>query len=342
MSAIPWVGQDIVEFLWGGLCILIILLIEEPYNSNIVLKILFVAGISIILEVIYVFVFNVYLDVKKITTKGQSAEVINVSTINASQRLNTENLIYAYLVGLIEGNGWFSISKKGKYLTYEFGIEVSIRDVQLIYKIKKILGVGVITFRKSKNRSETVFLRVRNKSHIINYILPIFDKYPLFSNKQYDYIRFKNTLLSDLKYSEFLPQYIRPINTLNSIESILKASYFSAWLIGFMEAEGCFSVYKPTIDPSLIASFDIAQTNDHILILAIYKYLSLTTKIKQDKTNCFKLKVSNVRSIENIVKFIQKAPVKFLGYKKLQYLLWLKQLRTIPRYTKKFNIPDKY
>jgi hypothetical protein len=26
----------------------------------------------------------------------------------------------------------------------------------------------------------------------------------------------------------------------------------------------------------------------------------------------------------------------------LQYLLWLKQLRTIPRYTKKFNIPNKY
>jgi hypothetical protein len=49
MSAIPWVGQDIVEFLWGGLYKLIILLIEEPYNSNIVLIILLNAGISFIL-----------------------------------------------------------------------------------------------------------------------------------------------------------------------------------------------------------------------------------------------------------------------------------------------------
>ena len=70
--------------------------------------------------------------------------------------------------------------------------------------------------------------------------------------------------------------------------------------------------------------------------------MSLTTKVIQDKTNNYILKVSNVRSIENIIKFIQKAPVKFLGYKKLQYLLWLKQLRTIPRYNKKFNIPDRY
>lgn len=47
-------------------------------------------------------------------------------------------LHYAYLVGLFEGDGFFSISKNGKYLTYEVGIELSIRDVQLISKIKKV------------------------------------------------------------------------------------------------------------------------------------------------------------------------------------------------------------
>jgi ubiquinol-cytochrome c reductase cytochrome b subunit len=36
------------------------------------------------------------------------------------------------------------------------------------------------------------------------------------------------------------------------------------------------------------------------------------------------------------------APVKLMGYKKLQYLLWLKELRQITRYTKKINIPDIY
>ncbi len=342
MSAIPWIGQDIVEFLWGGLCILIITLIEEPYNSNVVMQILLIAGIPLNLKVIYDYTINVHLAVKSITIKGQPAGVREISTLEASQRLNAGNLTYAYLVGLIEGDGWFSITKKGKYLGYEFGIEVSIRDVQLIYKIKDFLGVGVVFFRKSEDRADTVFFRVRKKSHLINYILPIFDKYPFLSNKQYDYERFKNVLLSGIKYSELLPEYIRPIDHLNSIESILSVPYFSAWLVGFIEAEGCFSIYKPKIDPSLIASFDISQTNGHILILAISKYLSLTTSIYKDKTNNFKFKVSNVRSVENIVKFIQKAPVKLLGYKKLQYLLWLKQLRTIPRYTKKFNIPDKY
>ena len=34
MSAIPWIGQDIVEFLWGGLNTV------EPHHRDMVLKIL--------------------------------------------------------------------------------------------------------------------------------------------------------------------------------------------------------------------------------------------------------------------------------------------------------------
>lgn len=80
---------------------------------------------------------------------GQSAGVRSIHTSEASQRLDAGDLRYAYLVGLFEGDGFFSITKKGKYLTYELGIELSIKDVQLIYKIKDILGLGVVSFRKS-------------------------------------------------------------------------------------------------------------------------------------------------------------------------------------------------
>ena len=79
-----------------------------------------------------------------------------------------------------------------------------------------------------------------------------------------------------------------------------------------------------------------------ILLFAIRKYLSFTTKVTVDKSDKFRIKVTSVRSIENVIKFIQKAPVKLLGYKKLQYILWLKELRTISRYTENFYIPNKY
>ena len=166
------------------------------------------------------------INVKIAKTRMLSAGVKSLHTSIASQRLHAGDLNYAYLVGLIEGDGYFSITKNGKYLTYELGIELSIRDVQLIYKIKDLLGVGVISFRKRKE-IEMVSLRVRNKDHLKNFIIPIFDKYPMFSNKQYDYLRFKNALLSGIIYYQDLPEYIRSNKPINSIDSIINATYFS-------------------------------------------------------------------------------------------------------------------
>lgn len=308
------------------------------------LKILLNAGKSPNLE----FAYDLFLispsiiNVKTAKTWRKPAGVRSLHTSEASQRLHAGDLKLAYIVGLFEGDGFFSITKKGKYLTYELGIELSIKDVQLIYKIKDLLGVGVVSFRK-RQEVEMVSLRIRDKNHLKNFIFPIFDKYSMFSNKQYDYLRFKNALLSGIIYSQDLPEYTRSNQPINSMESIINASYFSAWLVGFIEAEGCFSVYiiqKP--EGYHVASFDVSQTKGEILILAIRKYLSLTSMPYKDKTNNFKLKVTSVRSIENVIKFLNKAPVKLLGNKRLQYLLWIKQLRTISRYSQKINIPSNY
>lgn len=210
------------------------------------LKILLIAGTSPfnllsfeILEDNLEFAYDLFLTakprsinfVKTAKTWRKSAGVRCLHTSLASQRLHAGDLSYAYLVGLFEGvakgGGFFSITKKGKYLTYELGIELSIRDVQLIYKIKDLLGVGVVSFRK-RQEVEMVSLRIRNKDHLKNYILPIFDKYPMFSNKQYDYLRFKSALLSGIIYSEDLPEYTRSTKSINTIKSIINASYFSA------------------------------------------------------------------------------------------------------------------
>jgi hypothetical protein len=293
---------------------------DEPQYGDVLLKILLIAGTFSIFGIIYtLFLIFSNLSVKIIMTREQSAGVRSISTSEASQRLHAGDLIYAYIVGLFEGDGFFTITKKGKYLTYELGIELSIRDVQLIYKIKNLLGIGVVSFRK-RGQIEMVSLRIRNKNHIKTFILPIFDKYPMFSNKQFDYLRFRNTLLSDIIYYVDLSKYSRPNENLNNVSSIIIAPYFSALLVGFIEAEGCFSIYKQKIDYT-VASFEISQTDGNIIISSIKKYLSYTTSVHLDKSNNYRLKVSSVRSIENVIKFLQKAPVKLLGYKKLQYLL---------------------
>jgi hypothetical protein len=192
------------------------------------------------------------INVKIAKTWRKPAGVMSLHTSVASQRLHAEDLSYAYLVGLFEGDGYFNVSKKGKYFQCELGIELNIKDVQLIYKIKDLLGVGVVGFRERKGGISMVYLRVRKKDHLINNILPIFDKYPLFSDKQFDYLRLREVILSNYVYYEDLPKYTRPEGAVflgepaspceasffyihkkndyyaSSIESIINTSYFSA------------------------------------------------------------------------------------------------------------------
>lgn len=327
---------------------------------------------------IIIIIWNKYSKVKIIMTRGQSAVIRNinkflyfkvtqrllfninkiikifkrfyttVNNIGGQYKSNVRGLSYAYLVGLIEGDGWISITKKGKYLTYEVGLELSIKDIQLLYKIKDALGVGKIKLRVRKginnNEINLAKYNIRNKKHLKEIILPIFDKYPMLTNKQYDYLRFREALLKDIKFFENLPNYVRPNEPLNSVDNILSISYFPAWLIGFIEAEGCFSVYKSKINDenSYVGSFDIAQTNSIEIIQAIKSYLKISVSIYKDNTNCFKLKTTNIRNIENIIKFLKNNSTRLLGNKRLQYILFLKKIRKIPKYTNNINIPNNY
>jgi quinol-cytochrome oxidoreductase complex cytochrome b subunit len=108
MSAIPWVGQDIVEFIWGGLNTV------EPHCGDVMLKILLNAGKSPHWGYAYdlFLILTTIIYVKIALTWRQSAGVRSIHTSEASQRLHAEDLTYAYLVGLFEGDGYFSVVKK--------------------------------------------------------------------------------------------------------------------------------------------------------------------------------------------------------------------------------------
>ena len=51
------------------------------------------------------------------------------------------------------------------------------------------MGVGSVT--KDNNKGQFF---IRDRKHIENIILPIFDKYPLLTSKYFDYSRFKKAL----------------------------------------------------------------------------------------------------------------------------------------------------
>lgn len=90
-----------------------------------------------------------------------------------------------------------------------------------------------------------------------------------------------------------------------------------------------------------VISFSISQTNAYEVIEAIRIYLSITSNVNTDSTNNSEIKTESKRGIENVVKYLGQNRVKLLGYKRLQFILFLKAIRVTNRYNH-INVPVNY
>lgn len=214
---------------------------------------------------IYQFKFNNFLfKFFTLTNNNLNAQLVEVKNSansiadiqKASQRLNTKDI--QWLIGFTDGDGCLTMYKEKKHLNnwrHEYTIGLNLKDIRLLYKIKKILGCGII--RKYNN---VAIFRVKKIKHLIYNIIPIFDNYPLLTEKKrLIYINFRNTLLSKALNSkrDITNKDILFINKLLDntpykhynilIEDLFKnidSAFFENWLVGFTEAEGSFYFIK--------------------------------------------------------------------------------------------------
>lgn len=355
-SALPLIGHAVVAWLWGGFNY------QSPPSKNFAYcgKNLSNNNYNSLTKIEYVKMLLLI----NLTIMGQSAGVCNwyktyhvcsqicetsalckfYTNDTASQRLNAKQ--QAWLVGFYEANGWFGINCNGKYIQYECALELSIKDAPLLYQIKNLLNVSG-SIRPRKDHPEIVTFKIRNKNDLKTKIVPIFEKFPMISSKRFQFENFKKCLCDlnliyavDLTKSELISYKEQPGS---SIKEILATDYFDDWVVGFINGEGCFSVYKPTKDNSVVCSFEIGQTvNGSNLCKAIRRKFKIRAKVyKNDETNRFSIKTSSVEGVKNVLYFLAKNETKLKGYKHIQFVLWVKQLRMIPRYANHMKIPTK-
>nr|YP_010412016.1 apocytochrome b [Auricularia villosula]URP31176.1 apocytochrome b [Auricularia villosula] len=265
--------------------------------------------------------------------------------INKSDYLTIPPQFLSYLVGLIDGDGYLGVNSSA---TGNIGINLTIQlhldDLSTLEYIHSVLKLGRIKIYKDQRSPNARF--ILNKTELQDVFFPLLKYHSIFfltENRRSQFNLAMFIFENNIKKFDQIPNYVEtpsfsilPANSLG----YLNLPFFKNWVVGFTT-----SIYKPSARTSYVASFDISQTNssaEREIISAICKYLSFTQKIHKDGTNNFKIKVSSIRSVENVIRFINNAPVKLQGHKKLQYLLWIKELRNIPRYSTKINIPDIY
>jgi len=185
---------------------------------------------------------------------------------------NYHNLNPKFVTGFTDGEGSFIIrviKSSGYRLGWTvqpiFQIELHKKDENILKFVQSYLGVGNIYSSGTRSSLAYKVTSVKDLVSVINH----FDKYPLITNKQADYLLFKKVVgmiqlkehltldglnkmvaikaslnrgLSDELKAAF-PHVIpvkRPIVTPLAGSGVKKICFDPEWLAGFTSAEGCF------------------------------------------------------------------------------------------------------
>ena len=189
------------------------------------------------------------------------------ATLTESSPLSPNVLNPYYVTGFTDGEGCFFIDispnseyKIGYRVKATFNIGLHLRDVSLLEQIKLFFECGKI----SRMGTEGIQFRV-SALEDLKVIIDHFDKYPLLTNKQSDFLLFKQVVKLIEKKEHLTTQGLRKIvyikAALNNkimpdrlgiafpnIEPALRPEIKDRkikslhWLAGFTDAEGCFFI----------------------------------------------------------------------------------------------------
>ena len=255
--------------------------------------------------------------------------------VNKTTLLENKELFSQWLVGFTDGDGTFSIARQNGTWSLIFKLGQSTYNLRLLHYVKKQLGVGSIYVEKNGSMAH---FRIRDRKILESVIFPIFDKYPLLTSKQFNYLKFKeafailsdptlgnsekDTLVSNIVNRELPVDYISPIWSIinNKVSDYASASLVmsKAWLVGFTEAEGSF--YLVSKGPTrLVHAFEVTQKLDVIVLNSIQRLLGISTQVQFKKAGYFSLATTNSRAIENLIEFFHNT---LKGMKSVEYRIW--------------------
>lgn len=294
LSAIPWIGKDLVEF--GSL--------ENIFICSSVLPI--IGSVN-----------SKALRKAKLPTKSEEQKALNISYSFLSM-----------LIGLIDGDGYISITKTpADYIRIQLIISLDIRDLDLINEIHSVLKVGHVEKYPKINTVKLVISR----TYLQTLVFPLMIHHNLYfltdtRRAQFDKAMF--ILQNEIKKYSELPTEIPVYNSLpQTAEGYSKLPFFYNWIVGFTIAEGSF--FKKNNND---ICFSLRQRT-HLLLFEAFKIV-FNTKTKNENNGGYsKFAVSSIKDIQKVVEFFSFSGLyPLVGHKLTQYNKWINDLRHSPRY----------
>jgi LAGLIDADG endonuclease len=303
MSAIPWVGQDIVE---------------SKTINDILISLVLIMG----LPIIGIISSKVHIDRK--------------NRLNENEYLSIPTSFLAFLVGFIDGDGYIQITRTGKgYIAVKLIISIHIEDISVLNYIQSVLKIGKIkTYYDHKSPACKLIF---NKTELQEVLFPLLLYHNIFFLTKTRIDQFNKAMcimIDDIKLYSNIPKVPKVVNDLTTNpEGYLNLFFFKNWLVGFTMAEGSFFI-KSNKD----GCFQLKQRL-HINLFEAVKLLFNTTR-GIDKDLYIQFGVSSIKDIQNVINFFSFSGTHpLIGLKGIQYSTWLTNLRNSNRY-KNLKYPD--
>ncbi len=122
-----------------------------------------------------------------------------------------------WVVGFVDGEGCFFIGVNphpemtaGYQVLPEFTVVQHVSDIQVLHKLKKFFGCGVVR----SNHGDRMAYRVRDTHHLRERVVPFFEKHPLKTKKRLNFIKFRKVLLMMERKDHLIPEGIEKIKSI--------------------------------------------------------------------------------------------------------------------------------
>lgn len=247
--------------------------------------------------------------------------------------------IQMFWVGLLEGDGTITVDKPRSANILRVRIIIALLYNQENFDMLNLiqLVIGGRTVKENKKKTRYVTWICDKKSDILK-AFAILARYPLITTRKQAQLHFANSCIlhpdpanfvknRNNKYST-LPEY--SIKMSNLVFSSIP--YFSAWLSGFIEAEGHFNLrLYPLTGGIKTCSFQIGQNKDSFILELIKTYFGSRHKITEDKKlnkdniTHYRVSISGPDARLALKSHFKAYPL--LGQKNISYSAWFLSLK---------------
>jgi len=217
-----------------------------------------------------------------------------------------DSLFLSWLIGFTEGDGSFTFKSKGKHPALNFILIQGIDNLELLVKIQRILNMGSIY----KQNDRVYRLAISRKAEL-ELIIHLFNGNIILPSRK-------------VQFSLFLNAYnlSRNVVFVNYITSHILPSLNDLWILGFTEAEGCFTINFLSNSVAFRTRYLVSQKGDINLpilshFIVIFKAGAISGNHIKDNYSYI---ATGLKNVVNVYPYFDKYLDRFLGIKKLSYL----------------------